>query len=95
MTEKWFTGTLSKNVTKRLHKVQKSNFSHHGRTPSCLQSHFVKQSFLEVHILTTTYQKAFILGPLVPSRVSFLTITSDPWVHAAGRLGGGGLEVAI
>ena len=38
---------------------------------------------LEVHILTTTYQKALILGQ-VPCRVGLLSTTSDPRVHAHG-----------
>ena len=38
--------------------------------------------FLEVHILTTTYQKAFMLGPRVPYRVGSHCITLDPWVLA-------------
>ena len=45
---------------------------------------FLIQSFLEVHILTTTYQKAFILRPYVPSRVLFNYMTSDPRVHDQG-----------
>ena len=44
---------------------------------------FLRQSFLEVHILTTTYQKTLILGQ-VPCRVSFLSTTSEPRVHAHG-----------
>ena len=42
------------------------------------------KSFLEVHILTTTHQKALILGPLTPCRVGFHSMASDLWVHARG-----------
>ena len=42
---------------------------------------FLLQKFLEVHILTTTYQKLFILRPFVPCRVLFHSMTSDPRVH--------------
>ena len=45
---------------------------------------FLLQSFLEVHILTTIYQKAFILRPYVPCRVLFHAMTSDPRVHGQG-----------
>ena len=45
---------------------------------------FLRQSFLEVHILTTIYQKAFILGPYVPFRTSFHSMTSEAIVHARG-----------
>ena len=48
------------------------------------QTGFLCLSFLEVYILGTTYQKAFILGPKVPSRVSFHSMTSGPRVHARG-----------
>ena len=44
-----------------------------------------------IPILITTYKKAFILGPQVPCRVSFHSITSDPGVHGLGV----GLEVKI
>ena len=40
--------------------------------------------FLEVYILGTTYHKAFILRPKVPSRVIFHSMTSDPRVYARG-----------
>ena len=40
--------------------------------------------FLEVHILKTTCQKAFILAPKIPCRVSIHSTTSDPRVHAKG-----------
>ena len=40
--------------------------------------------FLEVHILTTTYQKAFILGPYVPYQVGFPFMPSDYRVQARG-----------
>ena len=30
------------------------------------------------------YQKAFIHGPLVPGRVGFHSVTSDPRIHAGG-----------
>ena len=39
--------------------------------------------------MTTTHQKALILGPLVPCRVGFHSMASDPWVHVRG----GGLKV--
>ena len=45
---------------------------------------FLCLSFLKVYILGTTYQKAFILGPWVPSRVSFHSLASDPRVHCQG-----------
>ena len=70
----------------RLHEVQNSYCSHPGRTRAFMfpfPFHFVKV-FLEVYILTTSCQKAFILGPLVPYRVSFHSMTSDPNVHAGG-----------
>ena len=51
-------------------------------------------NFLEVYILATTCQKAFILGPYVPSRVSFHSMTSDPRSMPGGG-GGAGLEVKI
>ena len=41
-------------------------------------------------MLATTYQKGFILGPLVPSRISFHSMTS---MSGVGEGGGGGLEV--
>ena len=47
---------------------------------------FLCQSFLEVHILTNTYQKPFILRTKVPCRVDFHSITSDPRVHAGREL---------
>ena len=37
-----------------------------------------------VYISATTYQKAFIFGPLVPWRVGICSITPDPRVHALG-----------
>ena len=43
---------------------------------------FLGLSFLEVHILTTTYQKAFILGPKEPYRVGSHPITLVPQVSA-------------
>ena len=46
---------------------------------------FLRQSFLEVHTLTTTYQKAFILRPYVPCRVCYESMTLDPRVNAWGR----------
>ena len=52
-----------------------------------------------VYISATTYQKAFIFEPWLPSRVSFHSMTSDPRVQAGGGGGGGGgvmgLEVKI
>ena len=45
---------------------------------------FLRYSFLEVHILTTTVQKAFILQPQLPCRVSFHSMTLNPRVHARG-----------
>ena len=42
---------------------------------------FLLQSFLEVNILTTIYQKAFILRPNVSCKVPFHSMTSDPRVH--------------
>ena len=42
----------------------------------------LRQSFLEVHILTTTYQKAFMLGSKVPYMVDSQCIKLDPWVPA-------------
>ena len=45
---------------------------------------FLCLSFLEVYIFATTYQKAFILGPKVPRRVSFHSMPSDSWVHVGG-----------
>ena len=50
---------------------------------------FLQYSFLEVHILTTTLQKAFILEPQLPCRVSFHSMTLNPRVQAQGM----GLEV--
>ena len=47
---------------------------------------FLLHGFLEVHILATTYQKAFILRPYVPCRVLFHSMTSDPRVHCQGRI---------
>ena len=44
----------------------------------------LRQSFLEVHTLTTTYQKVFKLRPYVPCRVCYESMTSDPRVHARG-----------
>ena len=38
---------------------------------------FLCLSFVEVYILANTYQKAFILGPFEPGRVSFHSMTSD------------------
>ena len=38
-------------------------------------------SFLKVHTLTTTHQKALILVPLIPCRVGFHSITANSWVH--------------
>ena len=43
---------------------------------------FVSQRFLEVHILTSTFRKAFKLGPLPPYRVGFHAMTSNPRVRA-------------
>ena len=45
---------------------------------------FLPQSFLEVHILTTIYQKAFIIKPYEPCRVPFHSMTSDPMVNDQG-----------
>ena len=46
-------------------------------------------NFLEVHTLTTTHQKAFVLGPYVPCcKVCYESMTSDPRVHARGRAKG-------
>ena len=53
---------------------------------------FQSYKFLEVHILTTTYLKAFILGPWVPDRVGFHSMTSD---SLQGPCPGNGLEVII
>ena len=38
----------------------------------------LRHSFLDIHILTTTYQKAFKLGPYVSYRVGFHSMTLDP-----------------
>ena len=51
---------------------------------------FLCLSFLEVHILTTTFQKAFILGQNVHCRDSFDSMTLDP-----GSMLGLRLEVKI
>ena len=40
--------------------------------------------FLEVHISTTTYLKAFILGPYVLCEAGFPFLPSDHRVHARG-----------
>ena len=40
--------------------------------------------FLVIHILITTYQKSFRLGPEVQCRVDFHSVTTDPRVHARG-----------
>ena len=45
---------------------------------------FLFQSFLEVYILTTTYQIVFILRSYVPCRFLFHSMTSDPRVHGLG-----------
>ena len=45
---------------------------------------YLRLSFLEVHILTTTYQKAFILGPYVLCEAGFSFMPSDHRVHASG-----------
>ena len=45
---------------------------------------FMLQSFLELQILTTTYQKAFILRPYVQCRVLFHSMISDPRVLGQG-----------
>ena len=45
---------------------------------------FLLQSFVEVHILTNTYQRTFILRSYVPCRVLFHSMTSDPRVHGQG-----------
>ena len=37
-----------------------------------------------VYISATTYQKAFIFGPLLPWRVGIHSMTPDPRVHAPG-----------
>ena len=47
-------------------------------------------SFLEVHILSTTCKKAFILAPKIPCRVTVHSTTSNHMVHAGGGGGGGG-----
>ena len=47
---------------------------------------FLCQSHLDVHILTTTYQKPLILRTKVPCRVDFHPITSVPRVHAGVEL---------
>ena len=48
---------------------------------------FLCQIFLEVHILATTNQKPFVLGPLrYPIGLTFNSITSDPMVHAGVEL---------
>ena len=41
-----------------------------------------RQSFPEVHILTTTYQKAFVLGPETTCMIGFHSMNPDPTVHA-------------
>ena len=43
---------------------------------------FLYLSFLEVHILTTTYEIAFILGPYVRCRVTFDSTSLDHMVHS-------------
>ena len=42
----------------------------------------LRLTFLEVHILTTTYQKVFMFGLNVPCMVGSQFITLDPWVPA-------------
>ena len=37
----------------------------------------LRQSFLEVHILTTSHHRAFILGPKVPCSVGLHSVTLD------------------
>ena len=37
--------------------------------------------FLAVHSLTATYPKAFILGPWVPCRVGFHSMTTDFFIY--------------
>ena len=53
---------------------------------------FLCQSFLEVHILTTTYQNPFILKQYVPCRIDFHSITSDPRVNAGDGARGQNLD---
>ena len=45
---------------------------------------FLLQSFLEVNILTTIYQKALLLRPNGPCKVLFYSMTSAPRVHNRG-----------
>ena len=45
---------------------------------------FLLQSFIEVNILPTTYQKAFALRPSVPCKFLFHSIVSDPRAHGQG-----------
>ena len=56
-----------------------------SRTPSKMA--FSVVWFLEVEILTTTYQKVLILGSLIPCRVGFHSMASDSWVNAKGGVG--------
>ena len=42
------------------------------------------KSFLEVHNLTTAYQKAFLLRSKVPCRTAFHFMASDPRVLTGG-----------
>ena len=56
---------------------------------------FLCQSFLEVHILTTNYQKPLILKPQVPCRVDLHSITSHPRVNAGGGARGQNLVLYI
>ena len=57
---------------------------HEVRVPVPFHSCHTVFEFSKSHILTSTYQKAFILGPYILCRVSFYTMTSDPRVHAQG-----------
>ena len=45
---------------------------------------YLLQKFLEIDILTITYQKAFMLRPYVPFRALFRSMRSDPRVHGQG-----------
>ena len=49
-----------------------------SKSSTCSKCGISGLKFLEVHILTTTYQKAFILGPKVPYRIGSHSITLDP-----------------
>ena len=50
---------------------------------------FLRQSFPEVQTLTTTYKKAFLLGPYVACKVCYKSMTSDPRVELEVKMYGG------